>query len=211
MSGQTRIAIADDHALFREGLKSLLALRSELVVVAETDTVEGIGPLLDEHPCDILLLDLQMDRNSLVEVEALSGRVPVIVVTASEIPDHAAAAIRSGARGVVFKRFAVENLIDAIHVVANGEVWMPPSLQAHLAAGLRESAVGVLTQREREIVRCVALGLRNAEVAEKLFISEPTVKTHLNNIFQKIGVRDRVELALYAIRTGIVGSHDRPS
>ena len=119
--------------------------------------------------------------------------------------------VRAGARGVVFKRFAVETLMDAIGAVAAGHVWMPPSLQAHLAAGLRAGPVEPLTNRERDIVRHVALGLRNAEVAKKLFISEQTVKTHLNNIFQKIGVRDRVELTLWAIRTGIIGSHDRPA
>jgi DNA-binding NarL/FixJ family response regulator len=87
-------------------------------------------------------------------------------------------------------------------------VWLPPTLQTHLAESLREP-VDVLTPREREIARLVALGLRNAEVARQLHISSPTVKSHLNNVFQKLGVRDRVELALYAIRAGIVGFSKR--
>jgi DNA-binding NarL/FixJ family response regulator len=209
MSPNLRIAIADDHALFRQGLRSLLELRDDMTVVAETERADEIQPMLEATPCDILLLDLQMDRSSLIDIERLSERVPVIVVTASEVPEDAIAAIRAGARAVVFKRFAVETLVDAIEAVRAGDVWMPTSLQAHLAEGLRKSVNEPLTAREREIVRLVALGLRNAEVATKLFISEQTVKTHLNNIFQKLDVRDRVELTLYAIRAGIISAHER--
>jgi len=210
-SKKLRIAIADDHALFRQGLKSLLALRSDMIIVGETERVDGLGPMLASAPCDVLLLDLQMDRNSLIEIEGLAAKVKVIVVTASEHAEDALAVIRAGASGVVFKRFAIENLVEAIESVARGEVWMPPALQARLASDLREPAPDPLTPREREIVRNVALGLRNAEVARKLFISEDTVKTHLNNVFQKIGVRDRVQLTLYAIRLGMIGVHERPS
>jgi DNA-binding NarL/FixJ family response regulator len=88
---------------------------------------------------------------------------------------------------------------------------MPPALQTHLTAQLREPAGEPLSPREREIVRQVALGLRNAEVGRKLFISEDTVKTHLNNIFKKLGLRDRAELTRYAIRVGIVGVHEQPT
>jgi DNA-binding NarL/FixJ family response regulator len=109
----------------------------------------------------------------------------------------------------VFKRFAIETLMTAVRAVADGQVWMPPSLQADVAARLGEPASAALTRREREIVRHVALGLRNAEVAKRLAISEVTVKTHVNNIFQKLGIRDRVELALYAIRMGIIGVNER--
>jgi DNA-binding NarL/FixJ family response regulator len=202
-----RIAIADDHALFRQGLKSMLALSPDVEVVAETDKADGLRPMLDAAPCDILLLDLQMDRSSLIEIGPIAQRAKVILVTASELPDDALAAIRAGASGIVFKRFAIETLMDAIRAVAAGQVWMPPALQARIAMELREPARDPLTPREREIVRHVALGLRNAEVGKKLFISEDTVKTHLNNIFQKLGVRDRVQLTLYAIRIGLIGVH----
>ena len=202
-----RIAVADDHALFRQGLKSLLALHADVTVVGETDRADHLAAMLDAAPCDVLLLDLQMERGTLVEVAAMTERAKVIVVTASELPDDALAAIRAGASGIVFKRFAIETLMDAIRAVAGGQVWMPPTLQAHIAAAMREPPRDPLTPREREIVRHVALGLRNAEVGKRLFISEDTVKTHLNNIFQKIGVRDRVQLTLYAIRLGIIGVH----
>src|SRR5262245_28605262 len=203
-----RVAIADDHALFRQGLKSLLGLWTDVAVVGETDHVDGLVPLLTATPCDILLLDLQMDRSSLTAVAALAARVRVIVVTASERPEDAMAAIRAGASGVVLKRFAIETLVDAVTAVSRGQVWMPPTLQARLASALREPEPDPLTAREREIVRHVARGLRNAEVANRLFISEDTVKTHLNNVFQKLGVRDRVQLTLYALRAGIVDVHE---
>jgi DNA-binding NarL/FixJ family response regulator len=204
-----RIVIADDHALFRQGLKSLLKLQAEVIVVGEAETIEQLHAILAETACDLVLLDLGMERNSLGDIQALATRQSVIVVTANEQPQDALEAIRAGACAVVFKRFAVETLMEAIRTVAGGHVWMPPPLQAQIVAGLRESARNPLTGREREVIRYVGLGLRNAEVARKLFITEQTVKTHLNNVFRKLGIRDRVELTLYAARVGIIGVHDR--
>ncbi|HYC53726.1 MAG TPA: response regulator transcription factor [Candidatus Binatia bacterium] len=206
-NSEIRVVIADDHALFRQGLKSLLRLRDDISVVAETDRAADLPAILESTSCRILLLDLQMERNALIDLSALSSRVSVIVVTASEKPEEWLAAVTAGARALVLKRFAVETLIDAIDGVARGEVRFPPEVQAMLASGFRSPAEScALTQRELEIVRCVAGGMRNAEVARSLFITEQTVKTHLNNVFQKLGVRDRVELTLYAVRTGIVGT-----
>jgi two-component system NarL family response regulator len=200
-----RVAIADDHALFRQGLRSMLRLHAEVEVVAEVERVEEIAPALEATPCDVLLLDLQMDRDALGEIATLARRIAVVVVTASERPEDAIGAIRAGARGLVFKRFAIETLMKAIGTVMEGHVWLPPEVQAELSARMREPAESPLTQREREIVRHVALGLRNAEVAAELGITEVTVKSHLNNVFQKLDLRDRVQLTWYAIRTGIVG------
>src|SRR5262249_19136761 len=118
-------------------------------------------------------------------------------------------ALRRGARAVVFKRFAVQTLMDAIRTVSEGNVWMPPSLQTQLADRLRSPTMTSLSPREEEVLRYVALGLRNAEVAKRLSVSLQTVKTHLNNIFKKLGVRDRVELSLYATRAGIGGTTRR--
>jgi two-component system NarL family response regulator len=209
MSTSIRVIIADDHALFRQGLKSMLRLQPDVTVVAELERASDLLPALEQHPCDILLLDLQMERKALADIEALAERVAIIVVTASERPDDVLAAMRAGARGVVFKRFAIETLMTALRAVSDGQVWMPPALQAAVATGLRGPAAATLTRREREIARHVGLGLRNAEVGRELSISEVTVKTHINNIFQKLGLRDRVELALYAIRTGIIGVDER--
>ena len=207
-----RVAIADDHALFRQGLRSMLRLQPEVTVVSELDRMDDILPSLGQTPCDLLLLDLQMDRNAFADIALLASRVAVIVVTASERVEDGLAAIRAGARGLVFKRFAIETLMKAISTVMAGSVWLPPELQSEMSTQLRSPAEATLTQREREIVRHVALGQRNAEVAEQLGITEVTVKTHLNNVFQKLGIRDRVELTHYAIRAGLVGvSECRPA
>lgn len=204
LSQPIRIAIADDHALFRQGLRLLLQLQEDIEVVGEADRVDDIEPLLERCACDVLLLDLRMDRSSMTSIRRLSQRTKVIVVTASEIPCHAVEALRAGAHGVVMKRFAADTLMEAVHAVLADQIWAPPDLLNNLAAEVRRPEEGLLTPRELEVVRHVALGLRNAEVARKLFISEQTVKAHLNNIFQKIGVRDRVELALYAVRMGVI-------
>ena len=195
-----RIIIADDHALFRQGLRSLLDSEPEVAIVGETDRAEVLPDLLSRTLCDQLVLDLQMERHTLADIETLARRVPIVVLTASEVPADAVTAIRRGARAVVFKRFAVETLMDAIRTVAANQVWLPSSLQTHMATELRRPSTSLLSPREEEVVRYVALGLRNAEVAAKLSISEQTVKTHLNNIFRKLAVRDRVELVLHAQR-----------
>jgi DNA-binding NarL/FixJ family response regulator len=210
MTEPIRLILADDHAIFREGLKALLQHEPAVVIAAETSRIDGLSELLDSTPADVLLLDLQMERSSLTEIEALSQKIAVVVLTASELVGDALAAIRLGARAVVLKRFAVETLMDAIEQVAAGEVWLPPSVQGQLAARLRDPAANPLSPREEEVVRHVALGMRNADVAKRLFISEQTVKTHLNNVFQKLGIQDRVELTIYAIRHGIIGVHERP-
>jgi two-component system NarL family response regulator len=202
-----RFILADDHALFRQGLKSLLSLDPDAQVVAEVERAGELPGALAATPCDILLLDLQMDRWLMDDIPQLSQQIAVVVLTASESPENAARALRLGARAVVQKRFAIETLMTAIKAVAEGSVWMPPEVQAELAAQDRPSRE--LTPRELEIVRSVALGLRNAEVAQRLAITEATVKTHLNNVFQKLRMRDRLELVHYAIRTGLVGVLDR--
>jgi len=209
MSQSLRVVIADDHALFRQGLKSMLKLEPSVVVVADVERVADLAPTLAGTRCDILLLDLQMDRNALAEIEGLARRVRVVVVTASEQPSEALSALRAGARAVVFKRFALETLMDAVRAVMDGHVWMPPALQAEMAAQMLEPETDALSSREREIVRAVALGLRNAEVAQRLAIAEATVKSHLNNIFQKLKIRDRTELVRYAIRVGLVGVNEK--
>jgi DNA-binding NarL/FixJ family response regulator len=204
-----RIVVADDHALFRQGLRSMLLLHSDVRVVAEVDTLAALAPVLDRTPCDIVLLDLQMERSSLGEIERIAARTRVLVVTASERADDGIAALRLGAHGIVPKHCEMEALMAAIHAVADGETWMPPSLQSVVAATLREPDAKRLTAREREVVRLAALGLRNGEIAARLSVSEVTIKTHINNVFQKLGIRDRVELTRYAIRTGLTGAHER--
>jgi DNA-binding NarL/FixJ family response regulator len=208
MSTPLRLIIADDHALFRQGLKSLLLLQPDTEVVAEIESADDVEPIVTSTANDILLLDLQMDHWMMEYIPLLSRLTNVIILTASESAENGVKALRLGAKGIVQKRFAIETLMMAVRSVAEGMVWMPPTVQTEFAR--QESSSGKeLTPRESEIVRYVASGLRNTEVAERLSITESTVKTHLNNIFQKLGVRDRLELTHYAIKTGMVAVLDR--
>jgi DNA-binding NarL/FixJ family response regulator len=210
MAAPLRMIIADDHMLFRQGLRSMLVnLHPYVTVVAEVERVEDIPPLLGRKVCDVLLLDLQMDRSALADIPGFARSVRVVVVTASQQPAEALAAIRAGARAVVFKRFAVETLMEAVRTVLSGQVWLPPVLQAELTARMAEPDGKALTAREREIVRLIALGCRNDEIARRLAIEEVTVKTHINNVFRKLEVRDRVGLTLYAIRLGLIGINEK--
>jgi two-component system NarL family response regulator len=208
MQTPIRLIIADDHALFRQGLKSLLLLQSEIKVIAEVERAADLHALLAVTQCDVLLLDLQMDEWLMDHISDLAKITSVIVLTASESGQTGVQALRLGARAIVHKRFAIETLMTAIRTVAEGLVWMPPTVQSELAAQSSSTAKR-LTARELEIVRYVAIGLRNAEVAERLSITESTVKTHLNNVFQKLAVRDRLELVHYAIKTGLVAVIDQ--
>jgi len=201
-----RLIIADDHALFRQGLRSLLVLEG-LEVVAEVEQAGSLEAALAANPCDVLLLDLQMEQWSMDQIPELSRKTAVVILTADERVEIGLTALRLGARAIVQKRFAIESLITAIQAVADGLVWMPPAMQAALV-GQDGPAAKKLTPRESEIVRYVAVGMRNAEVAARLSLSESTVKTHLTNIFQKLGIRDRIELTRYAIKTGLVTVQD---
>ena len=210
MAAPIRIIIADDHALFRQGLRSMFVnLHPDISIVAEVESVSEVTRALAATPCDVLLLDLQMDRNAVADIGSFARRAKVVVVTASQDPAEALAAIRAGAKAVVFKRFAVETLVEAVRTVRDGHVWLPPALQSELTARFAEPDAKALTSREREIVRLVALGLQNPEIARRLSISDVTVKTHLNNVFHKLEVRDRVGLTLYAIRIGLVGINEK--
>lgn len=204
MRARTRLVIADDHAVFRQGLKALLLVQDDMQVVGEADTVDRMTPTVIATRCEVLLLDLQMDRWAGGEIEKLAPLTAIVVLTASERVEDAMEALQMGAKAVVQKRFAVETLTEAIRAVAQGLVWIPPMLQAELAAQWQTAEEKRLTARESEIVQYVATGLRNAEIAQRLSITEGTTKVHLNKIFHKLGIRDRVELALYALRQGPV-------
>lgn len=198
-----RLILADDHALFRQGLSGLLRLEPDFEVVAEVDRLEDLDRAMSATPCDMLLLDLQMERWSMEEIPRLAKTASVIVLTATESSESGITAIRSGARAIVQKHFAIEYLVTAIRAVAAGHVWMPPAIQAAI---VQQEILSTkrLTSRESEIVRFVARGMRNSEVAQRLEVSENTVKTHLSNIFEKLKIRDRQELTHYAIRTGLI-------
>jgi len=201
-----RVAIADDHAVVREGLKALFEVTPDIVVVGEVDRADEVMATVTRTACDVLLLDLQMDRWIMKEIAELAKTTKVVVLTGSDSNEVLVNALLMGARAIVKKTFAAENIREAIRAVVSGTVWMPADLRDKLAARSGNERAEGLSAREAELVRYVAVGMRNAEVADKLSITEGTVKVHLNNIFKKLAIRDRVELTLYAIRHHLIGS-----
>jgi len=217
--GLIRILIADDHPIVRDGLKKLLSLEEDFEVVGEAaDGCEVLDKVQELDP-DVLLLDLRMPNldglSALQTLQQTNKRTRVIILTASEDKNEFVQAMKLGCSGIVLKQTAPELIVKSVRKVHGGEIW----LDSHTtAAVMRQFAVpgesgssgsgkarerSPLSQREREIVQLVAQGYKNKEMAEKMFISEQTVKNHLHNIFDKLGVSDRLELALYAIHKGL--------
>lgn len=209
-----RIVIVDDHTLFREGLKTILATEEDLEVVADVESAEDIVELVWQSRPDLLLLDIRMPQGSGLDaipaVLKISPNTQVLVLTASDEKEEHVRAFRLGAKGVILKDSARQTLTQAIRTVCRGEVWMDPRMGGALAEELSHLGgesepistrhENGLTERELEIVKLVASGFKNKEVGNTLAISERTVKTHLTNIFQKLGVRDRVGLVMYALK-----------
>ena len=204
-----KILIADDHVIFRDGLRKLLDSDDELTVVGEAAGGAECFKMLAKLKPDILLLDLRMpDKGGLAVLEEVNfDTVPtrVIVLTAAEDNREVMRAMRLGARGVVLKQSATEVLLKSIHRVHAGEIWLDNRMTAEVlnafsvARAAPHGEKPLLSDREKEIVHLVVQGFRNKEIGVKLFIGEQTVKNHLHNIFDKLGVSDRLELALYAI------------
>jgi DNA-binding NarL/FixJ family response regulator len=206
-----RIAVADDHQIFRDGLKRLLESEPGFKVVAEAaDGVDAVRVAREVKP-DILLLDVAMPRMGGVEAMSAPDLVGtrVILLTATIEPGELLRAVQFGARGVVLKESATRDLIDGIHRVMDGKLLIGTEIADDLAeavrqAGLQRDRPYGLTPREVEIVEAIAAGDSNREIAVKLNISLQTVKHHLTSVFDKTGTSTRLELALFAIRQGIV-------
>jgi DNA-binding NarL/FixJ family response regulator len=208
-----RLLLVDDHPLAREGLRRLLADRPEIVVVGEaTDGVEGVERSLAVRP-DVILMDLQMPRLSGAgAIRALRDAWPdarVLVVTTFAQDEHLFEALRAGARGYLLKSAGPTELVDAIRAVHEGGAMVQPSLTARLVDRLgpraeREQLVEPLTEREIEVLRALATGARNKEIAAQLVVAEKTVKHHVGQIHAKLGVRNRTEAVARGRDLGIV-------
>src|SRR4051812_44565929 len=220
-----RIVVADDHPIFRDGLCRLLGLEDDFEVVAQAQDGRQVLEILQQLEPDILLVDLKMPGldglGTLQRLQAAHNKTRVIVLTASDDKNEFVQAMKLGTSGIVLKQTATELLIKSIRKVHAGEIWldshttaavirqfvaaeeMPPPPPPPQQSAPRDRGRSPLSQREREIVALVAQGFKNKEMAEKMFISEQTVKNHLHNIFDKLGVSDRLELALYAIHNNL--------
>ena len=210
------LILADDHPIVLDGLERLFSGHRDFAVIARCrDGVETLRAVREQSP-DILILDIRMPAPDGLAVlrelygEGLSTRI--VLLTAQLDEDEVLEAVRLGVRGVVLKEMAPQMLVDCVRKVAVGEQWIERrSLTRALdrmlrrEAGLRE-VTSILTPREIEIVRLVAEGLRNQAIGERLHISEGTVKVHLHNIYEKLGIDGRVALTLYARQKGLLSS-----
>lgn len=221
---QIKIAIADDHAIFRDALSRLLSLEDDFHVVAQVDDGLRVVQVLAQHAPDILLLDLNMPGLSglaaLQRLQSAHSHTRIILLTASDNRDEFVQALKLGASGIVQKQSATDHLINGIRRVHAGELWMDARTTASVIQGFvsnsseapaaapattsreKERSRPMLSPRELEIVTLAAQGFKNGDMAAKLGLSEQTVKNHMHNIFEKLGVTDRFELALMAVDQG---------
>jgi two-component system response regulator NreC len=204
------IILADDHAVVRNGLRMLLEAESDMEVVAEAGNVDAATRYVLGHKPTVLVLDLNMPGGSslaaIPDVADASPETSVVVLTMQEDPAFAREALRAGARGYVLKQAAGTELVQAIRAAASGGTWLNPELGARMAAAPDRPAgpPGDLTERELDVLRLIALGHTNNEIAEQLFLSVRTVETHRAHIQQKLGLSTRAELVRYALDNDLI-------
>ena len=214
-----RVLVVDDHALFRRGIVTVLANQENISVVGEAvNGLEAIAKVEELAP-DVILMDLNMPQCSGLEAtQALQAKAPqvnILVLTVSDNEADLFAAIKFGATGYILKNTEPEELIQAIYHIAQGGVIISPVMAIKLLAEFRDSGSGAkaektagekdnMSPREDEVLQLVAQGATNKEIADSLFISENTVKTHLRNIMDKLHLANRSQAAAYAVKRGLV-------
>lgn len=214
----TRIVVADDHQVVRNGFAELLATQEDLEVVATAaDGAEAVHVCRRLQP-DIVLMDVRMPGMDGIEATrqlVADGNSPrIIILTTFDLDEYVYDALRAGASGFLLKDVTAERLFDAVRVVANGEALLAPGVTRRLIrdfAAMRpksddasRAAIDGLTPRETEVLRLVAEGLSNPEIAERLVVTEETVKTHVSRVLRKLGLRDRTQAVVMAYESGLV-------
>ena len=216
-----RVLLADDQALVRSGFRMILENRSDIEVVGEAQNgVEAIDLAREQTP-DVILMDVRMPELDGVEATrrlvASGSPARVLILTTFDLDEYVYEAIRAGASGFLLKDVQPVELVDAIRVVAAGNALFGPTATQRLIERFGElpkqapPSLDALTDREREILRLLARGLSNAELAERLFVSETTVKSHVSSVLRKLGVRDRVQAVIAAYDAGLVRPGVTPS
>jgi DNA-binding NarL/FixJ family response regulator len=211
------VLIADDQALVRDGFRMILTAADDIDVIGEApDGAEAVDLTKRLLP-DVVLMDVRMPGMNGIEatrrivVSGVDSRV--LILTTFDLDEYVYEALRAGASGFLLKDVTAPQLVDSIHVIAVGESILAPTVTRRLLERFADSLPGAqegyslvdaLTEREREILTLLAHGLSNAELGARLFLSEPTIKTHLSSVFRKLGVRDRVQAVIAAYDAGLV-------
>jgi DNA-binding NarL/FixJ family response regulator len=212
-----RVLLADDQAMVRVGFKLILESEPGIVVAGEADDGAQAVALARELRPDVVLMDIQMPTMDGLEatrrlLDPPGDSPKVLILTTFERDEYVFEALRSGASGFLLKNAPPEHLIEAVQVVAAGEALLAPSVTRRVIeefarrspAPVRPPALDHLTEREVEVLRLLARGLANAEIAARLFVGEATVKTHVSNVLTKLGLRDRVQAVVFAYESGLV-------
>ena len=208
------VLIADDQAMIRSGLRLILETEDDIVVVAEADNGEEAVRLAGRERPDVVLMDVRMPvMDGLEATRRITTRhtgTRVIVLTTFDVDDYVYGALRAGASGFLLKDAEGDQLVEAIRVIASGDAIIAPSVTRRLIAEFAErpqagpvTGLDELTDRELDVLRLVARGLSNSEIAEDLYVSETTVKTHVSHILSKLHLRDRVQAVVYAYESGL--------
>ena len=215
MSEPISVVIVDDHPLVRRGVAGFLATQAGIEVVAEAGSVPDAIAAVTQRALDVVLADLVMPDSNGVglirKLTAASPRSAVVVLTSYHDDRHLFPALAAGATSYLLKNVGPDDLAAAVRRAAAGEAVLHPAVAARVIAEMNESTPGrrsggVLSAREVEVLRLVADGCSNAEIARRLYISEKTVKSHVSNVLAKLHLADRTQAAAYAWRTGIAGS-----
>jgi len=215
-----RVLLADDQALVRAGFRALLESADDISVVAEAQNGGAAVALVRELTPDVVLMDLNMPEvdgltaTGRITADPSLAAVKVVVLTTFDDDEHVFAALRAGASGFLVKDIEPEELLQAVRVVARGDALLAPTVTRRLLDRFAGSLPGPaappppeldeLTEREREVLALLASGLSNSELAERLVVSETTVKTHVSSILRKLGLRDRVQAVVLAYQAGLV-------
>jgi len=213
VTDHVRVLLVDDDALVRSGLRLMLDGAAGLKVVGEAGDGSEVLAAVDRHRPDVILMDIRMPRlDGLEATRRLAGKTRVLVLTTFDLNEYVYEALRAGASGFLLKDAPADQLVTAIRVVAAGEALLAPSITRRLIeefarrppSNARPAELEALSPRELDVLRLVARGLSNAEIAGELYVGDATVKTHVSRILQKLSLRDRVQAVVLAYESGLL-------
>jgi DNA-binding NarL/FixJ family response regulator len=213
-----RVVIADDQPMMRAGFKAVLEATGDIEVVGEASNGAEAVEVATQQAPDVVLMDIRMPVMDGIEATRRLPRQKVLILTTFGVDDYIIAALRAGASGFLLKDAPTAKVVEAVRAVAAGDAVLSPAVTRQLldqvgrrlpaAVSQEPEGLAQLTEREREVLRMLAAGLTNAEIAQVLVVSEATVKSHVSNLLGKLGLRDRVQAVIYAYETRLIAPSD---